>query len=91
MPLFRKNVDFKIDLKDGADPNWVIKHRLIYKINIEELEAVYKYLVKNLNKEFITSSAALFASSILIARHPSIGKLRFCIDFRKLNAITKKD
>jgi hypothetical protein len=26
-----------------------------------------------------------------MARHPSTGKLRFCVDFRKLNAIIKKD
>jgi hypothetical protein len=84
-------VDFKIDLEDGADLNRVIRHGLIYKINAEELEVVYKYLVENLNKGFIAPSAALFASPILMARHPSTGKLRFCVNFRKLNAIIKKD
>jgi hypothetical protein len=48
-------------------------------------------MIKNLDKEFIAPSSAPFASPILIARNPSSGKLRFCVDYRKLNAITKKD
>jgi hypothetical protein len=91
MPSFRKNIDFKINLKDGADPNRAIGHGPIYKINAEELEAAYKYLVKNLDKGFIIPSLAPFASPILIVRHSSMSKLRFCIDFRKLNAIIKKN
>jgi hypothetical protein len=60
-------------------------------MNTEELEASYKYMIENLDKGFIAPSSAPFASPILIARNPSSGKLRFCVDYRKLNAITKKD
>jgi hypothetical protein len=91
MLLSCKNIDFKIYLKDKADPVRDISYRLIYKINAEELKAAYKYIIKNLEKEFIASSLALFASPILMARHLSMGKLRFCVDFRRLNTITKKD
>jgi hypothetical protein len=90
-PLSRSNIDFKIHLEDGADPNHAIGHGPIYKMNTEELEASYKYMIENLNKGFIAPSLASFASPILIARNPSSGKLCFCVDYWKLNAITKKN
>ena len=56
----------------------------------EELAAAKAYLEENLSKGFITASTAPFASPVLFARKPN-GGLRFCVDYRKLNAITKKD
>jgi hypothetical protein len=44
----------------------------------------------NLNKGFIAPSSAPFASPILVSRKHD-GGLRFCVDYRKLNAITKKN
>jgi hypothetical protein len=84
-------VDFKIYLEDEVDPVREIGHEPIYKMNAKELAAAYKYMIENLEKGFIAPSAAPFAFSILITRHPSTGKLRFCVDFRRLNAIIKKD
>ena len=49
-----------------------------------------QYLVENLNKGFIAQSQCPFAALILFARKAD-GGLRFCVDYRKLNAITKKD
>jgi hypothetical protein len=74
-------MDFKIHLKDGADSNYAIRHKLIYKINTEKLKAFYKYIIKNLDKRFITLSSAPFTSLILIARNSSSGKLCFCVDY----------
>jgi hypothetical protein len=91
MLLSCKNIDFKIYFKDKANPVRDISHRLIYKINTKELKAAYKYITENLEKGFIAPSSAPFASPILMARHPSTSKLRFCVDFRRLNTITKKD
>jgi molybdenum cofactor biosynthesis enzyme MoaA len=91
MPLSCKNIDFKIYLEDKADLVKDISHGPIYKINAEKLKAAYKYIAENLEKEFIAPSLAPFASPILMARHSSTGKLRFCVDFRRLNAITKKN
>ena len=62
----------------------------LYKQSAEELEAAKKYIVENLAKGFIVSSSSPFASPILMARKPD-GGLRFCVDYRKLNALTKKD
>lgn len=45
---------------------------------------------ENLKKGFIEDSSAPFASPILFVKKHD-GSLRFCIDFRKLNNITRKD
>jgi hypothetical protein len=90
LPPFRKGVDYKIDLTEGADPNRDVGFSPLWKQGVEELEAAKKYLEENLNKGFIVPSASPFASPILMARMPS-GKLRFCVDYRKLNMISKKD
>jgi transposase InsO family protein len=85
LPL-SKPYDHKIELvkeqKLGYSP--------IYRLSREELEAAKEYIIDNLNKGFITASQAPFASPILMAKKPG-GGLRFCVDYRKLNSITKKD
>lgn len=89
LPPARKDVDYRIELEPGVDPAKDIGHAPLYKMSLEELEAVKQYLEANLRKGFIVPSAAPFASPVLVAR--STGKLRFCVDYRKLNALSKKD
>jgi len=55
-----------------------------------KLQKVKKYLNKNLFKEFITSSKVLYFSLILFTLKAN-EDLRFCIDYQKLNAITKRN
>ncbi|SLM34527.1 gag polymerase env [Lasallia pustulata] len=55
-----------------------------------KLEKTKEYLEENLRKGFITPSNAPYASPILFAQK-SNGDLRFCVDYQKLNALTKKD
>jgi hypothetical protein len=49
-----------------------------------------EYLTNNLSKSFIVNNKAPFASLVIFVRKTN-GSLRFCIDYRKLNAITKKN
>ncbi len=49
-----------------------------------------EYLEEYLKKGFIIPSGAPFSSPVLFAKKPG-GGWRFCVDYRKLNAITKKD
>ena len=56
----------------------------------EELDLVKKYIKDNLLKGFIKTSKALFASPVLFVCKLG-GGLRFCVDYRKLNAIIRKD
>jgi len=57
---------------------------------LEELLAAKKYIEENMHKGFIEPSQAPFASPILFVRKAN-GSLRFCVDYRKLNALTRKD
>jgi hypothetical protein len=62
----------------------------LYNLSKEELQLMKKYLKKHLNKDFIESSIAFYASSILFAKK-SDDELNFCVNYRKLNAIIKKN
>ena len=56
---------------------------------VVELEAVRKYLIKNLENFFIVPSKSLFAFSIFFIQEEN-SDLRFCVDYRRLNAIIRK-
>ncbi|CEL11248.1 hypothetical protein ASPCAL14351 [Aspergillus calidoustus] len=85
MPPSRPN-DYRIELE--GDNN--IGYGPLYRMSTEELEAARQYILDNLDKGFIEACNSPFASPILMAQKPG-GGLRFCVDYRKLNAITKKD
>jgi hypothetical protein len=59
------------------------------KHSLEELTAMQEYLTDNLSKSFIVNSKVLFASPILFVCKAN-GSLQFCINYCKLNVITKK-
>jgi hypothetical protein len=83
-----RSYDLKIELEKDAVAD--LGFSLLRHHTLEELKACKQYLVDNLSKGFIRESQALFAAPILFARKAN-GGLRFCVDYRKLNAITQKD
>ena len=54
-----------------------------------QLELVKKFLEEYLKRGFIEASRAPCSSPILLVRK-SGGGVRFCVNYRKLNALTKK-
>ena len=56
----------------------------------QETAAMKKYIDEHLGKGFIRPSSLATASLILLVRKPG-GGLRFCIDYRALNAVTVKN
>ena len=62
----------------------------LYKMSTPELEKMREYLVENLKKGFIKPSDSSYSSPVLFVKKKD-GSLRFCIDYRQLNALTKKD
>ncbi len=62
----------------------------LYSISQDELKVSKKYLEKNLSKGFIRANSSPVASPVLFARKPG-GGLRFCINYRQLNAMTIKN
>ncbi len=62
----------------------------LYQMFNHKLQKIKKYLIKHLNKEFIFFSFASYVSLILFAEKKD-ESLRFCIDYRKLNALIKRN
>ncbi|OBT81225.1 hypothetical protein VE02_10361 [Pseudogymnoascus sp. 03VT05] len=62
----------------------------LYQQGTKELKATKQYLLENLEKGFIVNSNSPFASPILFVKKVD-GKLRFCIDYHKLNGLTCND
>ena len=75
-------IELTNDLPDVTSP--------LYKLSIEHLELLRQTLGELTKKGFIEPSTASYQSPVLFAKKPG-GGWRFCVDFRKLNSITKKD
>ncbi len=78
--------DHKIELIDERTSS---RSRL-YHMSGYKLQKMKNYLIEHLNKGFISSSLVSYASLILFAEKKD-GSLRFCVDYRKLNALIKRD
>jgi len=78
--------DHKIELIDEETSS---RSRL-YQMFDHKLQKVKKYLINHLNKEFIFFSFASYVSLILFIEKKD-DSLRFCVDYRKLNALIKRD
>jgi len=61
-----------------------------YKLTLKKLLKVYKYMLKNLAKGFIKPNSAIFAAPILFA-YKANRKLRFCVNYQRLNTLIKKN
>jgi hypothetical protein len=81
-----RTYDHKIEITENAS----LPRSRLYPMSQFKLEKVKEYLQENLEKGFITPSQASCGSPILFVAKKN-GDLRFCVDYRKLNAITKKD
>ena len=85
LPLHRR-YDLKIELEKDHNLGFSPLHQY----SAEELQACKQYLIENLSKGFIDSSQSPFAAPILFVQKAN-GGLCFCVDYRKLNAVTHKD
>ncbi len=78
--------DHKIELIDEKTLSW----SRLYQMFNHKLQKIKKYLIEHLNKEFIFSSFASYVSLILFIEKKD-DSLRFCVDYRKLNALIKRN
>ena len=65
-------------------------HNSFSKMFELKLQFVKKFLKKHLKKSFIKASSAPCLSQIMLAAKPG-GGIRFCVDYRHLNKLIKKD
>jgi transposase InsO family protein len=90
-PLRGKGVDHAIELErkeDGTEPE--VPWGPMYGMSRDELLVLRKTLTELLDKGFIRVSNSPAAAPILFVRKPG-GGLRFCVDYRALNRLTRKD
>ncbi len=78
--------DYKIELIDKKTSS----RSHLYHMSDYKLQKMKNYLIEHLNKDFIFSSSALYASLILFIEKKD-DSLRFCINYRKLNALIKRN
>ena len=78
--------DINIELEEGKTPPF----GPIYSLSQDERKALFEYIEHNLEKGFIRRSTSSAASPILFIKRKT-GDLRLCVDYRGLNAITKKN
>lgn len=78
--------DYPIDLREGEQIPWFP----MYGMTREELKALREYLDENLVKGFIRTSLNPAGAPVLFVKKAD-GRLRLCVDYRKLNAITIKN
>ncbi len=96
-----------LDVFDRAQSNKLSPHRFydhkielisdstlsrcrVYRMFSVKLLKVKKYLNENLSKKFITSSQTFYFSPVLFALKAN-EDLRFCVNYRKLNVIFKRN
>ncbi len=78
--------DHKIKLIDEE----MLSRSRLYQMFNHKLQKIKKYLIKHLNKEFIFFSFTSYVSLILFTEKKD-ESLRFCVDYRKLNALIKRN
>jgi len=83
---FHRSYDHKIKLTSDATSSCC----QAYQMSLYKLQKVKKYLNENLFKEFITFSKASYFLLILFILKAN-ENLWFCVDYRKLNAIIKRN
>jgi len=91
LPPVRPGVDHEIPLeKDESGQEKSLPWGPLYGMSREELIVLRKTLTELLDKNFIRASSSSASAPVLFVRKPG-GGLRFCVDYRGLNAITRKD
>jgi len=78
--------DLKINLEEGAQP----PVGPIYSLSASKQEALKEFIEENLNTGFIQPTSSLHSTPVLFVKKKD-GSLHLCVDFRRLNRISKKD
>ncbi len=86
VPPLEEGRAMKIELTEPLDG----KTAPLYKLTAEQLEAMRAYIADCLRRGFIEPCAVPFSSPVLFARKAD-GGWRMCVDYRRINAKTRKD
>ena len=86
LPPHREGLDHAIELEEGRMPPAMP----LYPMSKESLLVLRKTLTDLLDKGFIQASSSPAGAPILFVKKAG-GGLRFCVDYRGLNSITRRD
>ena len=89
-PLRGQGTDHAIELETVNGKEAQVPWGPLYSMSRDELLVLRKTLTDLLDKGFIRVSNSSAAAPVLFVKKPG-GGLRFCVDYRGLNRITKKD
>ena len=91
LPPRRPGVDHRIPIKKKPDGSEMeLPWGPLYTMSREELLVLRKTLHDLLDRGFIQASSSTASAPVLFVRNPG-GGIRFCVDYRALSAITKRD
>ena len=86
LPPHRTGLDYEVNLLDDA----IVPAMPLYSMSKDELLVLRKTLYELLDQGFIRASSSGAGAPVIFVKKPG-GGLRFCVDYRGLNAVTKKD
>lgn len=78
-------VEHEIDVGDSKP----IKQRA-YRVSFKERQVINDQVDELLRKDIIEHSQSPWSSPVVLVKKPN-GGIRFCVDYRKLNVVTKRD
>jgi predicted aspartyl protease len=84
LPPYTSEHAFPIDIEEGK----TVPQSFPYKLSLKEEQALRKEIEKGLESGKISPSTALGSCPVMFVKKPD-KSLRMCIDYRKLNEITK--
>ncbi len=91
LPPHRPGIDHEVNLlRDSNGEELPLPWGPLYAMTREELLVLKKTLRSLLDLGFIQASSSEAAAPVLFAKKPG-GGLQFCVNYRALNAITRKD
>jgi hypothetical protein len=88
LPPRRPGVDHKINLT--VSDHQILPFKRPFPASQEELEAISKYINEMIRLGYIRPSSGPMASPSILVKKPG-GGIRFCVDYRAVNAITIKN
>ena len=88
MPPHRKGIDHEINFVEGKTNDDVLAMPL-YQMSKDQLLVLYKTLTELLDNGFIRVNSSPAVAPVIFVKKPG-GGLRFCIDYRWLNEISRR-
>ena len=89
LPPYRKGIDHEINFVEGKT-NDDVPAMPLYQMSKDQLLVLRKTFTELLDNGFIRVSNLLAAAPVIFVKKPG-GGLRFCVDYCRLNEISRKD